>query len=168
MPQTKFQGIVFALIMGFCMVYCMTAYNLALQAGDLTYSIFLRAIREMWLEFVIIFFLESLVITKISARLAHRIIDPQKYPPIFFTLAMQSFTVCLTVPIITLIVTFLYHGVSADWFVLWIKQAVICFPMAFVLQIFFVGPFVRLVFRKLFSIKLHPARMQPTACEAEA
>lgn len=35
MPKTKLQNLVFTALMVFCMVYCMTAYNVAWQMGTL-------------------------------------------------------------------------------------------------------------------------------------
>lgn len=55
MPKTKFQSIIFTLIMVFCMVFCMTCYTIALKMGGLTSQVFLLAIKEMWLEYVIVF-----------------------------------------------------------------------------------------------------------------
>ncbi len=152
MPKTKFQSVVFTLMMVFCMVYCMTAYTIALKTGELTNGIFLSAIQEMWVEYVVVFCLIFFFITKTAMKLAHRIIDPAAVHPVFIILAIQSFTVCLIVPIITLFATFFHNGFSFQWFSQWIQLVVLCFPMAFCLQIFFVGPFVRLLFRKIFKI----------------
>lgn len=68
-----------------------------------------------------------------------------------FALAIQCFTVCLIVPGITLFATFYHQGFSADWFPQWVQLAAQCFPAALCLQVFFVGPFVRLVFRTIFK-----------------
>ena len=151
MPQTKLQSIVFTAIMVFCMVFCMTAYNLALNAGGLTYGIFALAIKKMWIEYVIVFLLIFFVITKAAKKLMLRILTPGIDKPIFVVLAIQSFTVVCIVPIITLIATFIHNGITVNWFVQWITTMIICFPMAYFLQIFLVGPFVRLVFRVIFK-----------------
>lgn len=152
MPKTKFQSVVFTLMMVFCMVYCMTVYTIALKTGELTNAIFVSAIREMWVEYVVVFCLIFFFVTKTAMKLAHRIIDPASVNPVFMILAIQSFTVCLIVPVITLFATFFHNGFTIQWFPQWIQLAVCCFPMAFCLQIFFVGPFVRLIFRKIFKM----------------
>lgn len=69
-------------------------------------------------------------------------------------LAIQCFTVCQIVPVITLFATLVHNGLSADWFCQWIQLAVICFPMALCAQVFFVGPLVRFVFRRMFRKQL--------------
>ncbi len=150
MPKTKFQSVVFTLLMVFCMVFCMTSYTIALKFGGLNYQVFAIAIKEMWVEYVIVFCLIFFVITKLAMKLASRVIDPAKSQPIFMILAIQCFTVCLIVPTITLIATFLHNGFTADWFTQWIQSAVLCFPMALCLQVFYVGPLVRFVFRHIF------------------
>ncbi len=151
MPKTKFQSFIFTLIMVFCMVFCMTVYNIAVETGGLKYQIFLMAIKDMWLEYVIVFLLVFFFVSKAAQKLAFRIVDPKNDKPIFIILSIQSFTVMLVVPLITLIATFIHKGFTADWFVQWITTAAVCFPAAYCLQIFFVGPFVRFIFRKIFS-----------------
>lgn len=150
MPKTKFQSVIFTALMAFCMVYCMTVYTIALNYGSLSYQVFPMAIKEMWLEYIVVFCLIFFLITNSAKRLAFRIINPASMQPIYMILAIQCFTVCQIVPIITLFATLIHNGISADWFCQWIQLAVICFPMALCLQIFWVGPLVRLIFRNIF------------------
>lgn len=154
MPKIKFQSFIFTLMMVFCMVFCMTAYTIALKMGGLSYTVFALAIKEMWLEYAIVFCLIFFVISKMAQKLAFRIVTPETDKPIFVILAIQSFTVCLIVPTITLIATFIHNGLTADWFIQWIQQAALCFPAALCLQVFFIGPIVRLLFRTIFSKQL--------------
>jgi len=152
MPKTKFQSVVFTLMMVFCMVYLMTVYTVSIKMGGLSYSVFGIAIKEMWLEYVIVFVLIFFAITKIALKLTEHILPSKEtLPSIASILATQSFTVCCIVPTITLIATFLHNGFTADWFIEWITSAVQCFPMALCLQVFFIGPLVRNIFRKIFN-----------------
>ena len=154
MPKTKFQSIIFTAIMVFCMVYCMTVYTVALKMGGISYAVFGMAIREMWLEYVVVYLVIFFLITESAKKLAFRIINPAASKPIFMILAIQCFTVCQIVPLITLFATLVHNGMTADWFCQWIQLAVTCFPMALCLQVFFVGPFVRLIFRTIFKKQL--------------
>ena len=154
MPKTKFQSIIFTALMVFCMVYCMTVYTIALKYGTLSYQIFSLAIKEMWLEYVVVFCLIFFVITNTAKKLALKTILPDNVPPILIILSIQCFTVCQIVPIITLFATLVHNGISANWFCQWIQLAAICFPMALCTQIFFVGPFVRCIFRIIFKKQL--------------
>lgn len=154
MPKTKFQSIVFTAIMVFCMVYCMTVYTIAMKFGGLSYTVFVLAIQEMWVEYVIVYLFIFFAITKLAQKLAFRIVTPGVDKPIFLILSIQCFTVCLIVPCITLFATFFHNGFIANWFCQWIQLACQCFPMALCLQVFFVGPFVRLIFRTIFKKQL--------------
>ena len=151
MPKTKFQSVIFTALMAFCMVYCMTVYTITLNYGTLSYQIFLMAIKEMWLEYIVVFCLIFFLITNTAKRLAFSIINPECTQPIYIILAIQCLTVCQIVPVITLFATLIHNGISGGWFCQWIQLAVICFPMALCLQIFFVGPLVRLIFRNIFK-----------------
>ena len=151
MPKTKFQSVIFTALMAFCMVYCMTVYTITLNYGALSYQIFSMAIKEMWLEYIVVFCLIFFLITNTAKRLAFSIINPKGTQPIYIILAIQCLTVCQIVPVITLFATLIHNGISGGWFCQWIQLAVICFPMALCLQIFFVGPLVRLIFRNIFK-----------------
>lgn len=161
MPKTKLQSVIFTAIMVFFMVFCMTVYTVALGAGGLTYMTFAIAIKEMWIEYVIVYILALFVVSPLALKLAFRSINPKEDKPIFVTLSIQCMTVCLMVPTITLIVTFIHNGFNANWFTSWITTAVKCFPMALCLQLFFVGPLVRHIFA--FLMKLAPKKDAVTA-----
>ena len=57
MPKTKFQSAVFTAIMVFCMVFCMTCYTISMNMGRLSYLVFGLAIKEMWVEYVVVYVL---------------------------------------------------------------------------------------------------------------
>ena len=56
MPKTKLQSLVFTLMMVFCMVYLMTVYTISDKSGGLSMPIFWTVLKEMWIEYVIVFF----------------------------------------------------------------------------------------------------------------
>ena len=141
------------MMMVFMMVYCMTVFTITLNAGGLRGNIFAMAIREMWVEYVVVFCLIFFVVTQLAKKLTARIFTFGKDKPIFIILSMQCFTVCLIVPMITLFATFYHNGFTTAWFVQWIELAAKCFPTALCLQIFFVGPLVRNVFRIMVRMK---------------
>lgn len=157
MPKTKFQSIIFTAMMVFCMVFTMTVYTISRKSGVLSFQTFSLAIREMWLEYIIVFCLIFFVITNTSKKLALKTVNPENLQPIFFILTIQCFTVCQIVPVITLFATFIHNGITADWFFQWIQLAVACFPMALCTQIFFIGPLVRFIFRTIFKKQLSNA-----------
>ena len=153
MPKNKFQSVIFTLMMVFCMVFCMTVYTVALGAGGLTYSVFLIAIKEMWIEYVIVFVLIFFLISPAAVKLGHRFVDQKTDSPLLVIVSIQCFTVMMIVPAITLIVTFIHNGFTAAWFTQWITTAAKCFPAALFLQLFYIGPLVRTIFRAIFDRK---------------
>ena len=139
------------------MVFCMTVYTISLKSGVLNLQTFSLALREMWLEYIVVFCLIFFVITNTSKKLAFKILHPDSLQPIFITLAIQCFTVCQIVPAITLFATFAQNGFTPDWFFQWVKLVVVCFPMALCTQLFFVGSLVRFIFKLLFKKQLSKA-----------
>ena len=54
MPKTKGESIFFTAITAWMMVYVMTLYNTAIAMGSFTNAAFLIALKEMWIEYIII------------------------------------------------------------------------------------------------------------------
>lgn len=76
-----------------------------------------------------------------------------KFQKIIFT-AMMVFCMVYCMTVYTIALKFgglSYQGFTTDWFPQWVQLAAQCFPAALCLQVFFVGPFVRLVFRTIFK-----------------
>ena len=154
MPRTKFQSFIFSLFMVFFMVFIMTCFTLAQKTGGFSYEVFPLAIKEMWLEYVIVFVLIYFVISRLAPKLTFRIFKPGQTNPIFITLSIQCATVCMIVPVITLIVTFIHQGFTSEWFIQWLSTFLYCFPRALCAQIFYAGPLVRVIFRAIFRKQL--------------
>ena len=152
MPKTKFQDFVYTLIMVIVMVYGMVCYNISLNVRGLQNFVFLEALKELPIMGTAAFLLEFFVIGKLSQKLAFRLIDPKKEKPIFIVLAISSIIVCLMCPIMSLIGTSLLgNGSISTLFARWLQTLVLNFPMAFFYQIFYAGPFVRWIFKKIFK-----------------
>ena len=66
MPKTKVQSIVFTALMVFCMVYCMTVYTVSMKLGSLSYAVLAMALKEMWVEYLIVFLLIFFIIAKLA------------------------------------------------------------------------------------------------------
>lgn len=154
MPKTKFQGIIFTMMMVFAMVFVMTVYNLAMETGGLQYAIFEEAIVAMWPAYIFAFIIENFIIGWLAKKLAFRIVSPKEDKPIFVILAMSSFMCCLMAPTMSMFNTIIHHGFVLDLPVLWLIALFKNFPMAICIQTFFVGPLVRLIFRNLFKRQL--------------
>lgn len=150
MPKTKFQNIIFTLLMAFAMVYVMICYNICLNLGGMKTEIFFMAFHELLIMWPLAFILEFFIVDKLAHLLAFRLITPGIDKPLYLMLAISSMIVCIMCPVMSLAATLLFKDAGSDWLAIWAQTSVMNFPMAFFCQIFYIGPFVRLIFRILF------------------
>jgi hypothetical protein len=149
MPKNKFQDVIFTAIMAIVMVYGMIVYNVALNTKEVTGETFLAALHELYIMAPIAFILEFFIVGKIAKILAFTVMKPTDRPQ-FITYAISICICCIMCPVMSLIAMFLFKEPS---FGMWIKTWACNFPMAILYQMFYCGPFVRLVFRLIFREK---------------
>ena len=155
MPQTKFQNFVFTLMTAILMAYFMIVYNVAISSNDgLVNQTFLIALKEFRIEVIIVFFLAYFIASPIAKKLAFRIVDPKKDNKMLIILSIQTFTVLVMVALMSIYALFIQHLVNSNIICNYITLFIKNFIMAYPLQIFFVGPVVRNVFRIIFKKKL--------------
>ena len=94
MPKNKFQDAVFTVIMVIVMVYAMVCYNISTNMGGLSNEVFLMALKELPLMGVIAFILEFFLIGKLAQKIALKLLDPKKTPPILITMGISTVIVC--------------------------------------------------------------------------
>lgn len=112
MPKTKFQNVIFTIIMATIMVYGMIVYNVALNTGGVTNQTFLLALHEMPIMVVpVAFVLEFFVVEKLASRIAFSFMRPTDRPQ-FITYAISLMIVCIMCPIMSLIATLLFKEPS--------------------------------------------------------
>ncbi|RKD28904.1 DUF2798 domain-containing protein [Lacrimispora algidixylanolytica] len=157
MPRNKFQTIIFTLLMTFFMVYVMICYNIALDMGNMKNQIFLLAFHEMIIMWPAAIIIELLIGERITMKLAKRIIAPVMENSIFIVLLISALTVCVMCPIMSLIAVILFKNPGTEIVAVWLNTVVFNFPMALMSQIFFVGPFVRLIFNNIFKSNFEKA-----------
>lgn len=152
MPKTKFQDVVFTAIMVIFMVYAMVCYNVSLSMGGMSNKIFLIALGELPIMGVIAFIVEFLFVGKVTKIITFKNLNPRETNPLFITLLISSLTVAFMCPIMSFIATILfnYNGMS-NLVAVWLKTTVLNFPMALCWQLFYAGPAVRFIFRKIFK-----------------
>ena len=160
MPKTKFQVVIFTLLMVVVMVYALVVYTISLDRGGLTNEVFVMAFGELVIMGIAAFLLEMFLAGPLAKKLAFSIADPGKDRQIVVILVVSAMTVCIMCPLMSLIATLLFKGVDSQVVAKWLQTTVLNFPMAFCWQIFFAGPFVRWIFRHLFKDK--------EACAGEA
>ena len=133
MPKTKFQNIIFTLIMAFIMVYAMICYNISLNKGQMSNEVFLLAFHEMVIMWPAAFILEFFAVEKLATKLAFRFIRPGVDNPFFITLAISSMIVCIMCPTMSMIATLLFKNPGKEIVAVWLQTTAMNFPMAIVL-----------------------------------
>ena len=149
MPKNKLQDAIFTAIMATVMVYGMIVYNVALNMGTVTGATFAAALHELPIMAPIAFILEFFVVGKIAKMLAFKVMTPEDRPQ-FITYAISICICCIMCPIMSLIATALFKTFG---FGTWVQTWAMNFPMAILYQMFYCGPFVRLIFRCIFREK---------------
>jgi len=147
MPKTKFQNVVFTAIMAFCMVYGMIVYNISLNLGGVSPTCFLAGFHEIPIMVPIAFVLEISIVGKLAGRIVFSVLRPTDRPQ-FITYAMSLVICAIMCPIMSLIATILFK--DSKTFSTFIQTWAMNFPMALLYQMFYCGPFVRLIYRTLF------------------
>ena len=147
MPKNKFQDVVFTAIMATVMVSGMVVYNVALNMGKVTEATFLAAVHELPVMVPVAFILEFFVVGRIARGLAFTVMKPDDRPQ-FITYAISICICCIMCPIMSLVATILFKETKT--FGTWIQTWAMNFPMAICYQMFYCGPFVRLIFRTIF------------------
>ena len=148
MPKNKFQDVVFTAIMATVMVYGMVVYNVALNTGGVTNATFLIALHELPIMVPIAFVLEFFFVGKLAKMLAFTVVRPDDRPQVI-TYAISICICCIMCPIMSLIATILFKDVKT--FGTFVQTWGMNFPVALLYQLFYCGPFVRFIFRKIFK-----------------
>ncbi|MBR0412920.1 MAG: hypothetical protein IJI47_05080, partial [Eubacterium sp.] len=107
-------------------------------------------------EFAFAYTLEILLGSPLSFKMASRMFDPRKNHPMIFETVIISCTVLIMCPTMSFIAAWLYYPYYAGFNLLtllanWLKLICFNFPFAFFSQVFFIQPFVRFAFGKLFA-----------------
>ena len=100
MPKTKFQGIIFGLLMSLTMAYGMEVYNVALKEGGLavmTNRVFLEALLESAYMWILVFLFSNLWGNRLGFKLAQKLCRPQDNP-FLHTIFISSCTVLIMCP----------------------------------------------------------------------
>ncbi len=151
MPKTKFQNFVFTLLTAILMGYFMIVYNIAIHSSSFTNKTFLIALKEFPFEFIIVFILAYFVASPIAKKQAFKIVNLKEDNKMFVILSIQTFTALIMVGLMSVYALFNQHLINSNiicnYIVIYCKN----FMMAYPLQVFFVGPFVRKCFKIIFK-----------------
>lgn len=177
MPRNQFQRMIFALLTVIITVHAYVFYSLYVVNGDVLMQVtgadsVLNAIRAqggvymfgrilpIWavvvIEFCFAYTLECIVGSPMSFKMACRMFDPRNNHPMIFETVIISCTVLIMCPAMSFIAAFLYYPYYAGFNIFtlmanWIELICHNFPFAFFSQVFFIQPFVRFLFGKMFA-----------------
>lgn len=173
MPKTKFQGVVFGLLMSYIMAYGMEVYNTAIKMGfnlktggfsTMTNIVFWEAFKEALYMGAIVFVLSSLFGNKVGARFANRYCDPEKDNPYFCRIMRQAGTVAIMCPSMSLVASILFNVIlgGQSWVdlpAIWVGTVIKNFPMAFFWNMFAATGLTRLIYGAVFRNKKKKEKM---------
>lgn len=127
----------------------MVVYNIALNTGTVDGTTFIAALHELPIMVPVAFVLEFFIVGRLARLLAFTVMKPTDRPQ-FITYAISICICCIMCPVMSLVATILFKEPS---FGTWVKTWAMNFPMAILYQMFYCGPFVRLIFRAIFERK---------------
>jgi hypothetical protein len=177
MPQNQFQRMVFAFLTVVITVHGYVFYSLYVLNGSVLMettgqSSVLAAINAMggvymfgrylpiWavilIEFCFAYALENLLGSPLSFHLACRVFDPRKNHPMLFESAIICATVGIMCPAMSFLAAWFYYPYYEGFNLLtllanWLKLVCFNLPFAYFSQMFFIQPFVRVLFKALFA-----------------
>jgi hypothetical protein len=151
MPTTKFQKVVFAFLSVIITVHLFVFYNLAIEMGGMSNQVFIASRKVVAIEFVFAFLLQIFVAGPLSLKLAFSLVNPREEKPYVITTAIICATVSLMCPMMSLVATILYNGITVEFLAQWMQKLVFNFPFAFFSQLFFIQPLVRFLFGVIFK-----------------
>ena len=129
MPKTKFQNVLFTLMMSFLMVYAMICYNISMNIGGMTNQVFLMAFHEMIIMWPAAFILEFFLVDHLAHKLAFCMVTPQDRP-IVITLAISIMIIAIMCPIMSFIATLLFKNAGKEFVAVWLQTTFLNFPVA--------------------------------------
>ena len=189
MPRNQFQRMVFAFLTVLVTVHGYVFYSLYVVNGNTLMQVtgadsVIHAINTqggvymfgrmlpIWsvilIEFFCAYILECILGSPLSFKMACKIFDPKKIHPMIFETVIICCTVLIMCPLMSFVAAWMYYpyyGTFSIWTLLanWLKLICVNFPFAFFSQIFFIQPFVRWAFKKLFAKDIAARNIQVTA-----
>lgn len=109
-------------------------------------------------EFCFAYGLECIMGSPCSFKLAAKIFHPEKTHPVIFESAIICATVGLMCPAMSFLAAWFYYPYYSGFSIFtllanWLKLVCLNFPFAFFTQLFFIQPFVRAVFKKIYRVE---------------
>ncbi len=194
MPRNQFQRMVFAFLTVLVTVHGYVFYSLYVINGSTLMAVnnqpsVLAAINAqggvymfgrmmpIWslilIELCCAFFLEVVMGSPCSFRLATKVFDPRKDHPMLFETAIICATVGLMCPAMSFLAAWFYYPYYEGFNLLtllanWLKLVCFNFPFAYFSQLFFIQPLIRTVFKWIFRRDIEQREAFVPASELES
>ena len=81
MPKTKFERIIFAFLSVVITVTLFVFYNISLEHGGMSNSVFKDSLNVFFIEFVFAFFLQIFIAGPLSMKITFRMVNPKEDKP---------------------------------------------------------------------------------------
>jgi hypothetical protein len=164
MIKTKFQGVVFGIIMSYAMAIGMEIYNMAIKMGynlnvggfsTMTNVVFWEALKEASYMGIFVFIFSNLWGNRMGAKFAERHCNPEKDNLYLCRVFRQAGTVAIMCPTMSMVASILFNIILAGspWYELpaiWVGTVLKNFPMAFFWNMFAAAPFSHWLFELIF------------------
>lgn len=164
MPKTKFQGIIFGLLMSMTMAYGMEVYNVAIKLGyasmpggfsNMDNSVFLLALQEAAYMWILVFLFSNLWGNRLGHRIAAKIVRPEQDNPFITTVLTSASIVLIMCPTMSAAAAVLFSIVLggrpvSEFPAIWAGTLLKNFPMALLWNLFAAGPLSRWIFGRIF------------------
>lgn len=145
MPTNKKEGIIFTTLMCFLMVLGMSVYNLLIH-GSLS---FINLITGLIPGFVVAFLLDTLVVGVVAKKIAFNLNFINKENKLHLILSISCLMVLGMVTFMSVFGILIEGGIPNDFVNTYLHTWVLNIIMALPLQLLLVGPFSRLVLKKI-------------------
>ncbi|MEX2804878.1 hypothetical protein AB3329_07190 [Streptococcus sp. H31] len=121
----------------------MEYYNLALKSGGANYSLFLDVLTEVWWIGLLVFIMQKFLGNPLAEGLVARLAKPQEIPRFMQPTVKRICIVCVMCPIIAVVSSILFKLPWGNFLPTVLTTLVLNFPLAFSIQIFFLGPVLK-------------------------
>lgn len=122
MPKNKVQEVVFTLLNSGVMIFIMGVYNVSINMGGLSRTSIIAEAKHFPFEWLIGFFLAFFLASRFSKMMSQKVLLGNERPLIKI-LSIQTFTVCLMVPLMSLLGTLMNTGLQPNLFLVWIQTS---------------------------------------------
>ena len=166
-PQTRAQGLAYGAFMTLFMTFGMELYNNAikmginLQPGDfsnMTYDLIPEVLREIVFIAPVVFVISNLYGNRLGARLADRLIDPERDSSFFRSCVVIACTTLVMCPSMSLFASVLFNVVLAgrpavELPIIWLGTVLKNFQVALLWNLFVASPLSRICLRAALAVR---------------